>query len=107
MSVNYNITTVRFFTNQTSNISSAPVSIPFSNGVFKIFGTWNGATVQLHTSTPVAGTFVAVTDNSGNPITFTQDTQVTVNDIVYGDDMVVVISNAGAATSLTATLQKV
>lgn len=67
--VTYNTNIINFFEAETQNISTAPVSVAFSNGVFKIWGTWNGATVQLQTSTPIAGTYIFITDTSGNPIT--------------------------------------
>jgi hypothetical protein len=94
--------------NQTVNISSVPVTCPFSNGVLKVWGTWNGANVVINTSVPGApGTFIPVTDANGNPLTFTQNTQVTLANIVYGDLIVAVQSASGAATNLNATIQKV
>jgi len=98
---------INFFSGQTTNVTTNAVICPFNTGVLKISGTWNGATVQLQTSTPGSTTFVPVTDANGNALTWTQNTQVTIQNIVWDDQIQAVLANAGASTNLNCTLQRI
>lgn len=99
---------ITFFTTQTANVTTAPVSVPYNTGVLKLWGTWGGATIQIETGVPGSTVvFIPVTDANGNPLTFSQNTQITLQDIVWGDNMVVVLAGATGTTSLNATLQRI
>src|SRR6185312_3107764 len=99
---------VVFFTAQTANATTNAVSVPFNTAVLKVWGTWNGTNIKLQTGVPTDPvTFIDVTDSGGNPIIFTQNTQLTLGDIVLGDNMRAVIASVGGLTSLNATLQRI
>lgn len=99
---------VTFFTAQTANVTTNAVSVPFNTAVLKVWGTWNGANVKLQTGVPGdPATFMDVTDSSGNPIVFTQNTQLTLGDIVLGDNLRAILAAAGVATNLNLTLQRI
>jgi hypothetical protein len=99
---------VTFFTSQTANVTTNPVSVPFNTAVLKVWGTWGGANIKLQTGVPGdPATFIDVTDSSGNPIVFTKNTQLTLGDIVLGDNLLAILSAAGGATNLNATLQRI
>ena len=99
---------VTFFTAQTANVTTNAVSVPFNTAVLKVWGTWNGANITLQTGVPTdPATFINVTDSGGNPIIFTQNTQLTLGDIVLGDNMRAVLASVGGSTSLNATLQRI
>ena len=99
---------ITFFTSQTQNISSVPVTCGFNTGVLKVWGTWNGANIVIQTGVPGdPNTYIPITDANGNALTFTKDTQITLSNIVLGDNLVAVLSSVGLATSLNATLQRV
>ena len=68
---------------------------------WRIYTNFNGAVA------PNTVTYIPVTDANGNPLTFTQNTQVTIHDIVLGDNVEVVVSGATGTTSLNATLQRI
>ena len=40
---------ITFFTAQTANITTTPVSVPYNTGVLKLWGTWGGASIQILT----------------------------------------------------------
>jgi hypothetical protein len=113
MAITSNDNLITFFTGQTINITTTAVPCGFNTGVLKIWGTWNGASVAIKTGVPgSASTFIPITDNNGNPLIFNDPTpnsaiQVTIQNIVQGDNIVVVLASAGAATNLNATLQRI
>jgi hypothetical protein len=98
---------ITFFTNQTHNITTVPVPCPFTKGSLKIGGVWDGATIILQTGVPWNPSFfLQISDSYGNPISWTSSVNTTLYNIIQGDPLVMVLSNAGVATSLTATLQR-
>lgn len=95
-----------FFNPGTTSTNSTTYKIPFNQGVLKAWGTWNGATVTLWGATPGSATFIQLSDPFLNPISLTSNSQLTLENIVWNDEIYATISNAGASTSLYVTLQR-
>jgi hypothetical protein len=99
---------IPFFEAQTTSANSAgfPFLLPKGTACLKFWGTWDGATILFQTITPFDNTYwVPILNLSGAVMSFTQDGQVTLENVVYGDLIRCVLSNAGGSTNLNVTAQ--
>lgn len=102
--------TVVLFSAQTTSANGATKihTFPEQKSVFKVWGTWNGATVALQVAAPtslVAGTWIPCKDRNGNLVSFTADGMAFLEDMCINEQVRAVLTNAGGSTSLSATLQ--
>lgn len=99
--------------NQTSNVTTAAQHLNLGNdsAVIDVWGTWDGATVTIQTSTIPdsngAVTWITVTDRFNVDFSFTDNTQITLTEFVYNQDIRAVVTNAGASTDLNCTLRPI
>lgn len=100
--------TIFLFQNQTTTASSPSQTITYPNktAVIKAWGTWNGASITIQTLAPgTTNYWINVPDMNGNTMTFTSDGQRNISGIVLNEQMIAVLANAGASTSLSVSLQ--
>ena len=104
--VNQNLYT--FLSAATANGNSPAQNVTYSKGVLKAWGTWDGATVSIYGGTPgSSGTYIQLSDLCLNPVALTQDSELTLENIVQNESIYVNIAGAGGSTSLTVTLQRI
>lgn len=98
------------FNTQTTSANGATKihAYPEQKSVFKVWGVWNGATVALQVAAPTAlaaNTWIPCKDRNGNLVSFTADGMAFLEDMCINEQVRAVLTNAGASTSLSATLQ--
>lgn len=100
---------IALLTNQTIDVTTNPESFIFPNGAgLKAWGTWGGASVILQTLAPQSSpaVWITVTDLLGNVVTFTANTQITLDFLVPGESLRAVQSGSTGTTTLNLTLQE-
>lgn len=100
-----NINLITFLSNASEDGNSESHNVSFNRGVFRVFGTFDGASVSIYSVTP-DGTAIQLSDWAANPITFSSTTETTLENILLNEKMYAALSNAGSSTSLTVTLQR-
>lgn len=105
---NTNSNTYLLFFNQTTNATSNPVSVNYTGkkAVVKIWGTFNGATVQFQTLAPQSNpaTWIVVTDSFGNT-NFPGASQNTLEYLVQNEQIRAVVNGAGVGTTINVSLE--
>ena len=108
---------IYLFEGVTSNTTTAAQQLSFGKkkAVLKVWGkpnvgdSWDGATVTIQTSTVADSdgnfTWITVRDEFNITFTFTADTQITLKDFVFNEEVRAVIANAGDTTNLNCTIQ--
>ena len=105
-----NIGTVFLFTNQTTSANSTAFAIPYSNklAVVKVWGTFDGANIKFQTLAPhttASPVWIDVPDNTGVLLTFSVNGQRALQYLIQNEQVRAVLSNAGASTTLNASLE--
>jgi len=105
-----NLGTQYLFLNQTTDANSTAFAIPYSNkvAVIKVWGTFDGANVKFQTLAPgtsASPVWIDVPDDTGNIITFVLDAQRALKYLIQNEQLRAVLSNAGASTSITASVE--
>jgi hypothetical protein len=95
---------------QTTSANGTTKVVPYSAPriVFKIWGTWNGATVALQVAAPTSvatGVWIPLKDKFGVIISYTADGMGYIEGLVYDEQVRAVVTNAGGSTSVSATFQ--
>lgn len=92
----------------TANGATKIHGFPEQKSVFKVWGTWDGATVALQVAAPtglVSDVWIPCKDRNGNIVSFTANGMAFLEDMCINEQVRAVLTNAGATTSLSATLQ--
>lgn len=102
-------TNITFFNAQTTSANSTSYSFIFPNksACLKFWGTWDGATITFETITPLDNTYWIPISFITGQSSFAADGQATLENVVYGDLIRCVLSNAGAGTSISVTAQAI
>jgi hypothetical protein len=97
------------FTNQTSDGNSSPVAINYSNktAIVKVWGTYGSASIKLQTLAPQSSpnVWIDIPDLDGNVLTFTANTQSTLEFLVQNEQIRAVQSGSTGTTTLNVSLQ--
>lgn len=100
--------TFLLFFNQSTDGISDPVSVnyPGKKAVVKIWGTFDGATVQFQTLAPHSSpeTWIVVTDQFGNT-NFPGTSQNTLIFLVQNEQVRAVLSGSGGSTTINVSLE--
>jgi hypothetical protein len=91
----------------TTDINGNPLLLGYSDCkcVVKVTGTFDGASVVINTYSYDGIDVIPVTNVSGTGVVFTANKQVTLTEFVNNEPFQVVVTNAGAGTSLKMSLQ--
>lgn len=97
------------FTNQTTDGNSPPVAVNYSNktAIVKVWGTFGTGTIKLQTLAPNSSpnVWIDVPDLDGSVLTFTSNTQSTLEFIVQNEQIRAVLASASGPTTLNVSLQ--
>lgn len=107
------VDTIVFFNDATADGNSEVFSFlfPMKRACLKFWGVWGGATIEFQTGVLPLNSgsvdyFVPIMFITGQD-TFTGDGQATLENVVYGDFIRCVITNASGATSINVTAQAI
>lgn len=103
------VNTYFLFTNRTTSGNSDPVSVNYPNkkAVVKVWGTFDSSFVKLQTLAPQSSpeVWIDVPDYSGNEMTFSENSQRTLESLVQNEQVRAVLSNAGGSTTINVSLE--